>query len=95
MKSIIQDNYNICYICGKQATEEHHIFNGANRTKSEKYGLKVKLCHDCHNRDKKHHSVHFDKNIDLWLCKIGEEAYIKHYSKTKEEFLKEFKRNYL
>lgn len=49
MKSILQ-NTKVCYLCGRRTgLEEHHIFGGvANRKISEKYGLKVWLCHECH-----------------------------------------------
>ena len=47
--SIIQTEKE-CYFCGIRAgLEEHHIFAGiANRRISEKYGLKVWLCHRDH-----------------------------------------------
>lgn len=39
-----------CYLCGRQTgLEMHHVFGGvANRKLSEKNGLKVWLCHECH-----------------------------------------------
>lgn len=42
-----------CWLCGRNGTadplDKHHIFGGAYRKKSEKYGLCVDLCHhDCH-----------------------------------------------
>lgn len=40
-----------CWLCGRNGTAEpldkHHIFGGAYRKKSEKYGLTVYLCHGC------------------------------------------------
>lgn len=97
MKSIMQVNKNQCYRCKRYIqTEEHHIFGGvANRPKSEKYGLKVYLCHDCHNRDKKHKSIHFDKEEMLKLHQEGQLIYMKYYNKTIDDFRKEFKINYL
>lgn len=49
MKSILQKD-RACYLCGRiNGLEMHHIFGGvANRKISEKYGLKVWLCHNCH-----------------------------------------------
>ena len=51
MKSIIQpEEQRQCYLCGSvRALERHHIFGAYNRRKSEKYGLTVLLCHNCHN----------------------------------------------
>lgn len=48
-KSIMQTQKE-CYLCGKKTClERHHILSGvANRKLSEKYGLWVYLCHDCH-----------------------------------------------
>ena len=39
-----------CYLCGRETClERHHCLGGvANRKLSEKYGLWVWLCHDCH-----------------------------------------------
>ena len=49
MKSIMQVEKS-CYLCGrKTCLERHHVMSGtANRKLSEKYGLWVWLCHDCH-----------------------------------------------
>ena len=51
-KSILQSEKE-CWFCGAQSgLEEHHIFAGvANRKISEKYGLKVWLCHRHHTGD--------------------------------------------
>lgn len=47
-KSIMQTNKE-CYVCKTTRNlEEHHIFAGAYRKKSEHYGLKVWLCHEHH-----------------------------------------------
>lgn len=41
--------YSNCYICGRcGVTEQHHVFGGSNRPKSERYGLVVDLCRGCH-----------------------------------------------
>lgn len=50
-ESIIQDKDECeCWICGKtDRLEVHHICHGtANRSLSDKYGLWVFLCPDCH-----------------------------------------------
>ena len=97
MNSILQSDKSRCFRCKMiTKTEEHHIFGGkANRPKSEKYGLKVYLCHNCHNRDYKHKSIHFDKEEMLKLHKIGEQAFLDYYKKTKQDFREIFGRNYL
>lgn len=60
-QSILQEE-KVCFICPRlQNLEQHHIFGGANRRWSEKYGLKVWLCPRCH-RDQKE-GVHGNKEI--------------------------------
>ena len=48
-KSIMQEE-KACYLCGRvTCLERHHVMSGvANRPLSEKYGLWVWLCHECH-----------------------------------------------
>lgn len=48
-KSIIQKDRE-CYFCGRMTgLEIHHVFGGvANRRISERYGLTVFLCAECH-----------------------------------------------
>ena len=59
-RSIMQDkSKHRCYICDifcgdgsvKPYLEEHHVFGGPRRKKSEHYGLKVYLCRKHHTGD--------------------------------------------
>ena len=96
MKSIIQgDSEDRCYICGRtELIECHHIFNGtANRKKSEKYGLTVHLCHWCHNEPP--HGVHYNQEADTRLKQIGQQAAMREYGWTVDEFREVFGKNYL
>lgn len=92
MKSIMQDKEE-CYLCHTTYwLEEHHIFGGnPNRKKSEKYGLKVKLCHFCHNEPP--NGVHFNQEKMLKLKQAGQRAFEEHY--PDKDFLIEFGRNYI
>lgn len=91
MKSIIQQE-KVCYFCGNaRALESHHIFGGANRVFSEKYGLKVWLCARCHRDNKT--GVHADDVKMQYLHRIGQQAFEKTHSR--DEFRKVFGRNYL
>lgn len=47
--SIITNNLEVCYLCGRRAVDIHHIFGAANRKWSEKYHLVIGLCRECHN----------------------------------------------
>lgn len=72
----------------------HEVFYGiANRQKSIRDGLVVFLQPEMHNMGDR--GVHFNKEFDLYLKRIGEETWCKHYGKTIEEFIEEYGRNYL
>jgi len=91
MHSIIS-NEKKCYLCGSSRwLELHHVFGGANRNKSTKYGLVVYLCHNCHNEPPL--GVHHNRERMVYLRQIGQQAFMKHY--PNKDFLKEFGRNYL
>lgn len=90
MKSIIQSERE-CFICGSPYVEEHHIFGGPYRKKSEQYGLKVFLCHCDHNEPP--NGVHHNKATMQYFHELGQRAFEKHY--PNKDFRKEFGRNYL
>lgn len=94
-KSILAGNdKGVCFLCGKwTATENHHIFEGGNRKKSDKDGLTVFLCHYCHNESP--NGVHFNRELDIHLKQIGQKAWVEHYNKTVEDFIREYGKNYL
>lgn len=94
MKSIIQENADYCFVCGRYGqTERHHaIFGTANRKKSDKYGLTVYLCPDCHRGT---NGVHGKSGhaLDLQLKRIAQKKFEEKYSH--EKFMNVFGRNYL
>ena len=91
-KSILQENDEICFLCGGYgACEWHHIYGGANRKLSEKYGLKVRLHHNCHNESPD--GVHYSKQVMDYLRETGQKAFIKAYPEL--DFIKIFGVNYL
>ena len=76
MKSIIQDE-KVCFVCRSPYVEEHHVYYGsANRTLSEKYGLKVYLCHEHHTGNT---GAHFNKKLDLKLKDIARKRFEEEY----------------
>lgn len=95
MKSIIS-NRKECYNCMFQyGLEEHHIFFGnANRSLSEKDGLKVWLCPQCHRGE---HGVHGrdGHTLDIFLKEIAQQTWQWHYKKSKEDFIKRYGKSYL
>ena len=71
--------------------ECHHVIYGtSNRKNSEKYGLKVWLCHRHHTGDE---GVHFNKDLDLMLKQTAQKEFEKTH--TREEFMTIFGRNWL
>lgn len=72
---------------------DHHIIYGtSNRKKSEQYGLKVWLCAYHHNMSNE--GVHFNKPLDMKLKRMAQEYFESHIG-NREDFIKEFGRNYL
>ena len=92
--SIIHDmDEGQCYFCGSHInTHIHEIFYGmANRDKSIKYGLCVRLCFDHHTGT---HGVHNgNRELDLQLKRIGQMAFRQKYPDL--DFFEIFRRNYL
>lgn len=81
-KSIVEEEpAECCFLCGKYGyLERHHIFGGnPNRKWSERYGLTVHLCMECH-RDAKA-GVHSNKEKRRKLQEIGQRAFEKKYSR--------------
>ncbi|MEG1011014.1 MAG: hypothetical protein RSD27_09660 [Ruthenibacterium sp.] len=94
MDNILFSECGVCYACGAHGyTERHHIFGAAMRKKSEQYGLTVHLCPYCH-RDNKH-GVHGDKDAMERLHAAGQKAAMQQYGWSKDDFIREFYKNYL
>lgn len=97
MDSILQKNPTKCFICGSRHwLEWHHIFGGiggALRDKSERLGLKVRLCHYCHNEPPM--GVHHNKENRLKLQAFAQRKAMVHYGWSREDFRREFYKNYL
>ena len=92
MKSILTQEMNKCYLCGSKSwIEFHHIFGGANRDKSTKYGLVVPLCHYCHNEPP--NGVHHNAERMKQLRQIGQKKFEEIYPEL--NFRSIFGKNYL
>lgn len=78
-------------------SERHEVFEGrtGNRNKSIRDGLVIFLTPYEHRIGKE--SIHMDPNNPKWkeVRKIAQRVWQKHYNKTKEDFIKEYGRNYL
>ena len=99
MKSIVQENWQECYLCGRNRTadpcglEEHHSFEGnPGRKLSEKYGLKIHICGErCHRNGAE--SVHKNKLVRRTVQAAGQKAFEKVHG-TREDFYRLFGRYY-
>lgn len=93
-KSIIQKDKNGCFFCGSNHwLEEHHVYGAANRKKSENYGLKVWLCHYCHNEPP--YGVHFNADQNQWLKANTQQKAMAHYGWDVDTFRNIFGKSYL
>jgi hypothetical protein len=81
-----------CFFCGSiQWLERHHIFQGANRGRSEMDGFVVTLCHWCHNEPPD--GVHHNKARREELKRMAQARYETEHSR--DEFMGQYGRNYL
>lgn len=98
IKSIIQQDDNICFLCGEPAgwdsLDVHHCFNGALRKKSDKLGLTVRLHHNkCHQYGK--NAAHRNTKTMQWIKQQAQLKAMERYGWTVEDFRREFYKNYL
>ena len=87
-----------CFLCGRNGSvdplDRHHIFGGAYRKKSEKYGLYVDLCHhDCHIFGPG--AVHQNQDAMRLLKMYGQKRAMLEQGWSVEEFIKEFGKSYI
>lgn len=87
-----------CWLCGRNGAtdplERHHVFGGANRRKSEKYGLVVWLCgNECHRLGPE--SAHRNKTTMQILHRYGQKKAMREQGWTKEDFVRVFGKNYV
>ena len=83
-----------CYMC--HTTKDihvHHIYPGSGRRKlSEEDGCWCYLCARHHNLSDK--SVHFDRELDLWLKKICQKKW-EEKKGQRNDFIRRYGRSYL
>ena len=86
-----------CFLCKRNRhagrLEVHHIFGGARRKLSTKYGLVVTLCPDCHRNAE--YAVHRNADMMAYLHRYGQREAMKKYGWTREQFMEIFGKNYL
>lgn len=90
-KSILQTEKE-CYITGRTyGLHLHHIYEGKNRKKSDKYGFVVYLSPEWHNMSD--YGVHFNRELDLRLKRECQAKFEETH--TRAEFMAIIGKNYL
>lgn len=91
MKSILQEDTDYCFVCGRYGTEKHHCaYGNANRKLSDKYGLIVGLCYNHHRGNE---GVHFNRELDMELKQMAQRRFTETY--PDKDFMSIFGKNYL
>lgn len=85
--SILTDDLDHCYLCGRPKEDLHEIYPGRNRLNSIKYGLILPLCREHHIK------MHNQLNLRLIYFKLGQKKFNEVYPDL--DFVEIFKRNYL
>lgn len=89
-KSIMITEKGLCYICRRRIqTETHHIFEGANRKASEKFGLKLEVCRFCHN------DIHNYPERFSYLKPAAQYRAMYVYEWTEDDFRQRFRKSYI
>ena len=91
LKSVFTEDMDHCYFTGAAPAERHHIFGGANRKLSEKYGFVVPLRPDLHPNGAMATWSKQLNDLDIFLKRQAQIYYEKHYG-TREDFMREFGR---
>ena len=85
--SILTDDLDHCFICGRHKEDLHEIYPGKNRLNSIKFGLILPLCREHHIK------MHNDINLRLKYLKLCQKKFNEVYPDL--DFVEIFKRNYL
>lgn len=91
-------DYRTCFLCNRTETcynrlETHHIYQNANRNKSEQYGLTVLLCANCHRL--KPWAAHKSGKTMKYLHQYGQQKAMQQFGWSVDEFREIFGANYL
>jgi len=85
--SVLTDDLEHCYVCGKRKVHIHEVFGGRNRQVSMKNGFCVPVCFECHCKTES--DMEFDKGLKRECQMKFEEIH------SRSEFLEIIDENYL
>jgi hypothetical protein len=97
MKTYITDYEKYCFLCGRPASEMHHlVYSGALRKLADDDGLFVPICRDCHNQI---HNIgiagKLSKVVGQLVYELNENAHKGDIQDAREKFRKRYGRSYL
>lgn len=103
MDSILTDDLDNCYFCGKPADDEHHlIFGNSGRGLAELDGIKVPICKACHTFSKIEDHIHENPMAEKLSKMLGQAIWEKQrvsegYSleDARDAFRKRYGKSYL
>lgn len=94
MTKSVLSNERECFRCKTTLNlQKHHIFNSAYRNKSDRMGYWVYLCMDCHTGARGVHTTTQGRIYWDYLKGLCQQHYEQDHSR--EDFIREFGRNYL
>lgn len=92
---MLSEYSNICAICGKPATEIHHlVFGRGMRELADEDGLTISLCRECHENAHKNESW-WSKSLGQMEFEIQRVAQGIPQEVAREQFRKRYGRSYL
>lgn len=87
--SILTDDLEHCFFCGREPIQFHHIFGGSDRDKATEDDMVVPLCWNCHQKLHTEHS----QRTRYKLMRAAQWAYEETH--TRDEFRKRYGKSYL
>lgn len=77
-----------CPLCGKASyLQEHHLIAGSNRQMSDRYGLTINICPECHSK------IHQDAHTMALFMGIGQLIFEQRYPQS--DFAALFGKNFI
>lgn len=94
---VIQIRDEQCFLCKRNRhagrLEVHHIFGAYKRKLSDKYGLTITLCEECHRTGE--YAVHRNAATMQYLHEYGQRKAMTENGWTAEQFRQIFGKNYI
>lgn len=90
LKSIITNDLEYCFVCGRPYPQIHHMMNKWDKAKAEKYGLIIPLCMNHHTGAE---GVHTKPEKMLACRQMAQRKFEEIHSR--DEWIEEFGKSYL